>query len=121
MSNPSRWLLLPKQGGGTTQPNVNPTPTTKQQAQCQSLQDLKRHALSYCKDNHTHIMKDADWKTIEEERPDLFEEAVAGVVAESDCAGAHEECLKRGGKRFEIERNSSTADHVGMGGSERQP
>ena len=89
--------------------NVNP-----------SLQDLKRHALSYCKDNHTHIMKDADWKTIEEERPDLFEEAVAGVVAESDC-DAHEECLKKGGKRFEIERNSSTADHVGMGGSERQP
>ena len=30
-------------------------------------------------------MKDADWKTIEEEKPDLFEEAVAGVVAKSDC------------------------------------
>jgi len=80
-------------------------------------QDLKRHALDYCKDNHTHIMKDADWKTIEEEKPDLFEEAVAGVVAESDC-DAHTECLKKGGKRFEIERNSSAVDHVG---GERQP
>ena len=30
-------------------------------------------------------MKDDDWKTIEEEKPDLFEEAVAGVVAKSDC------------------------------------
>ena len=92
--------------------------STWSQVTCPSffLQDLKRHALNYCKDNHTHIMKDADWKTIEEERPDLFEEAVAGVVAESDC-DAHAECLKKGGKRFEIERDSSAADHVG----ERQP
>ena len=84
--------------------------------QASLIQDLKRHALNYCKDNHTHIMKDADWKTIEEEKPDLFEEAVAGVVAESDC-DAHAECLKKGGKRFEMERNSSAAEHVG----ERQP
>ncbi len=71
------------------------------------LQSLKRNALDYCKDNHTHIMKDAHWKTIEEERPELFEEAVAEVVAKSSCDGEHTECIKRGGKRFEIEKNSS--------------
>jgi hypothetical protein len=51
-------------------------------------------------------MKDNDWKTIEEEKPDLFEEAVAEVVAKSSCT-EHTECLKKGGKRFEIEKNSS--------------
>ncbi len=67
---------------------------------------LKKSALSYCKDNHTYIMKDDDWKTIEEERPELFEEAVSEVVAKSSCA-SHTECLKKKGKRYEIEKNSS--------------
>lgn len=51
-------------------------------------------------------MKDEAWKTIEEEKPDLFEEAVSEVVAKSSCAH-HTECLKKKGKRFEIEKNSS--------------
>ena len=51
-------------------------------------------------------MKDETWKTIEEEKPDLFEEAVSEVVAKSSC-NTHTECLKKRGKRFEIEKNSS--------------
>ena len=67
---------------------------------------LKRSALTYCKDNHTYIMKDEDWKTIEEERPELFEEAVSEVVRESDCE-SHGECIKKKGKRYELERRGS--------------
>ncbi len=72
---------------------------------------LKKSALSYCKDNHACIMKDAGWKTIEEEEPELFEEAVSEVVpAEDGLCGSHAECLKRKGKRFEIERESSVTE-----------
>ena len=70
---------------------------------------LKKSVLSYCKDNHTYIMKDEQWKTIEEEKPDLFEEAVSEVMAKTDC-NSHTECLKKKGKRYEIEKNSSTKD-----------
>ncbi len=69
-------------------------------------QRLKKSALSYCRANHTYIMKDADWKVIERERPGLFEEAVAEVIAKDFCE-THTECLKRKGKRYEIEKNSS--------------
>ena len=51
-------------------------------------------------------MKDSAWKTIEEEKPELFEEAVSEVVSKSSCS-SHTECLKKKGKRFEIEKNSS--------------
>ena len=77
---------------------------------------LRRSALEYCRDNHTYIMKDSDWKTIEEERPGLFQEAVREAVGGGKDKGeeegeglcsSHEECLKRRGKRYEIERNSS--------------
>lgn len=69
-------------------------------------QKLKKSALGYCKSNHTYIMKDDQWKTIEEEKPGLFEEAVSEVINKNMCQ-AHEECLKKSGKRFEFERNSS--------------
>ncbi|TRY61885.1 hypothetical protein TCAL_08281 [Tigriopus californicus] len=69
-------------------------------------QKLKKSALGYCKSNHTYIMKDDQWKTIEEEKPGLFEEAVSEVINKNMCQ-AHEECLKKSGKRYEFERNSS--------------
>ncbi len=72
---------------------------------------LKKSALSYCKDNHSYIMKDRHWKTIEEEKPELFEEAVSGVVANAECE-CHTECLKKKGKRFEFERNSSIPEEL---------
>ncbi|CAB4068134.1 SPOP [Lepeophtheirus salmonis] len=46
-------------------------------------EDLKKSALTYCKDNVWYIMKDEQWKVIEEEKPDLFEEAVSKVVKDS--------------------------------------
>lgn len=67
---------------------------------------LKKSALGYCKDNHNYIMKDDHWKTIEEENPVLFEEAVAEVVNKEEC-NSHSECVKKGGKRYEIEKASS--------------
>eukprot|EP00096_Caligus_rogercresseyi_P011269 TRINITY_DN4387_c0_g1_i1.p1 TRINITY_DN4387_c0_g1~~TRINITY_DN4387_c0_g1_i1.p1 ORF type:complete len:446 (-),score=162.99 TRINITY_DN4387_c0_g1_i1:532-1869(-) len=68
-------------------------------------EDLKKSALTYCKDNVWYIMKDEQWKVIEEEKPDLFEEAVSKVV--KDSCFSHTECLKKKGKRFEMEKYSS--------------
>lgn len=70
-------------------------------------QGLKQTALDFCQENHTYIMKDDQWKVIEEEKPDLFQEAVAKVV-DKDLCECHSECLKVKGKRFEFEKNSST-------------
>jgi len=69
---------------------------------------LKSSALKYCKDNHNYIVKDHAWKTIEEEKPGLFEEAVTRVVGdESSVCKEHSECIKKKGKRYEIEKASS--------------
>ena len=67
------------------------------------------YTLFLFQDNHTYIMKDEAWKTIEEEKPDLFEEAVSEVVSKNACS-THTECLKKKGKRYEIERNSSAPE-----------
>ena len=48
-------------------------------ADTHSCQGLKSNALKYCKDNHNYIVKDTNWKTIEEEKPNLFQEAVTKV------------------------------------------
>ena len=73
-----------------------------------ACQRLKDSALKYCKDNHNYIVKDSQWKTIEEEKPGLFEEAVTRVTGdESTVCREHTECIKKRGKRFEIERASS--------------
>lgn len=63
---------------------------------------LKKTALAYCGENHSYIMKDSRWKVIEEEKPDLFEEAIS-VVAGGIC-DSHEECLKKAGNRYECEK-----------------
>ena len=62
-----------------------------------SCRDLKRVALAYCGENHNYIMKDTKWKTIEKERPELFEEAIAHVAP--DTCSQHAECLRKGGNR----------------------
>lgn len=67
--------------------------------------NLKKSAINYCRDNDRYIMKDAQWKTIEEEKPDLFEEAIAEVAKES--CNKHIECLKKKGKRFELEKTEA--------------
>ena len=73
-----------------------------------SCDGLKDSALNYCKDNHNYIIKDSHWKTIEEEKPGLFEEAVTKVVGdETTVCREHSECIKKKGKRYEIERASS--------------
>ena len=43
------------------------------------------------------MLQDSKWKTIEEENPDLFAEAIA-LVAPETCS-QHVECLKKGGNR----------------------
>lgn len=63
---------------------------------------LKKTALAYCGENHSYIMKDSRWKVIEEEKPDLFEEAIS-VVAGGKC-DSHMECLKKAGNRYECEK-----------------
>jgi len=68
-------------------------------------QNLKRTALSYCNENHSYIMKDSRWKIIEEENPDLFEEAIAEIAPET--CSKHAECLKSGGNRYETEKENS--------------
>lgn len=68
-------------------------------------QDLKRTALSYCSENHSYIMKDSRWKIIEEENPELFEEAIAEIAPET--CNKHAECLKKGGNRYETEKENS--------------
>jgi len=72
---------------------------------------LKKAALTYCGDNHSYIMKDSKWKTIEKENPDLFEEAIS-VVAPDTC-NKHSECLKKGGNRYEAEK-SVTKGSLGL-------
>ena len=74
-------------------------------ADSHSCHGLKSDALKYCQDNHNYIVKDAHWKAIEAEVPGLFEEAVTKVRG-SGC-DSHAECVKKKGKRFEIERASS--------------
>lgn len=63
---------------------------------------LKKTALAYCGENHSYIIKDSRWKVIEEEKPDLFEEAIS-VVAGGKC-DSHMECLKKAGNRYECEK-----------------
>jgi len=72
-----------------------------------SCSQLKRSALTYCGENHSYIMKDSKWKTIEEENPDLFAEAIA-LVAPETCS-QHVECLKKGGNRYDAEKNSKSS------------
>ena len=79
-----------------------------------SCHGLKTSALKYCKDNHNYIVKDSNWKAIEEDRPNLFQEAVTKVVGGGGPCPTHQECIKKKGKRYEIERASSiirSTDH----------
>ncbi|XP_023332541.1 speckle-type POZ protein-like B [Eurytemora carolleeae] len=69
-----------------------------------SCKELKRSALTYCGENHSYIIKDSKWKTMEKENPQLFAEAVALVAPES--CDKHAECLKKGGNRYEVEKSS---------------
>lgn len=71
---------------------------------------LKRFALNFCKENHNYIMKDKHWKAIEDEKPDLFAEVISKVLGDDEaggCCQVHAECIKKSGKRFEFERQSS--------------
>lgn len=77
------------------------------QHQCRHL---KKSALRFCKDNYAYIMKDDDWKMIEKEKPDLFTEAISEVLKMQECNGSHTECIKKSGKRFQFEKNSSVVD-----------
>jgi len=70
-------------------------------AECNHCPSLKKSALSYCCEHIQYIIKDSVWKTIEEERPSLFEEAVAEV--EPVTCGSHTECIKME-NRYQMER-----------------
>jgi speckle-type POZ protein len=63
---------------------------------------LKKTALAYCGENHSYIIKDSRWKVIEEEKPDLFEEAISAVAG--GVCDSHTECLKKAGNRYECEK-----------------
>jgi len=65
-------------------------------------QNLKKTALSYCNENHSYIIKDSRWKIIEEENPDLFEEAISEIAPET--CHTHTDCIKNGGNRYETEK-----------------
>jgi hypothetical protein len=65
-------------------------------------QDLKKTALSYCNENHSYIMKDSRWKIIEEENPDLFEEAISQIAPET--CNKHTDCIRNGSNRYETEK-----------------
>lgn len=65
-------------------------------------QDLKKTALSYCNENHSYIMKDSRWKIIEEENPDLFEEAISQIAPET--CSKHTDCIRNGSSRYETEK-----------------
>lgn len=67
--------------------------------------DLKKTALSYCSENHSYIMKDSRWKIIEEEKPELFEEAIAEIAPET--CSKHTDCIKKGGNRYETEKEGN--------------
>ena len=55
----------------------------------------------------TFSPQDSRWKVIEEEKPDLFEEAIS-VVAGEKC-DKHTECLKKAGNRYECEKAEKMA------------
>ncbi len=63
----------------------------------------------------TFSPQDSRWKVIEEEKPDLFEEA-RPVVAGEKC-DKQTECLKKAGKRYECEK--AEKQHM-EGGKSRQ-
>jgi len=65
-------------------------------------QNLKKAALSYCSENHSYIMKDSRWKIIEEENPDLFEEAISEIAPET--CNSHTDCIRKGWNRYETEK-----------------
>ena len=70
--------------------------------------NLKKTALSYCNENHSYIMKDSRWKIIEEENPDLFEEAISEIAPET--CSQHTDCIKKGGNRYETEKEQCCKD-----------
>jgi len=60
-----------------------------------NCQNLKLSALKYCKLYKEYIFKDETWNKIEEERPDLYDEALL-LVAPTSCRGSdHVECVRR--------------------------
>jgi len=72
-----------------------------------SCQHLKKAALSYCSENHSYIMKDSQWKIIEEENPKLYSQAISEIAPE-ECS-KHVECIKRGGNRYETEKENAAS------------
>ena len=72
-----------------------------------SCQHLKKAALSYCSENHSYIMKDSQWKIIEEENPKLYSQAISEIAPE-ECS-KHVECIKRGGNRYETEKENAVS------------
>merc|ERR1712130_201798 len=70
-----------------------------------SCHHLKKAALSYCSENHSYIMKDSQWKIIEEENPKLYSQAISEIAPET--CSKHVECIKRGGNRYETEKENA--------------
>merc|ERR1719505_62743 len=58
-----------------------------------SCQHLKKAALSYCSENHSYIMKDSQWKIMEEENPKLYSQAISEIAPET--CSKHVDCIKR--------------------------
>jgi len=69
-----------------------------------SCHHLKKAALSYCSENHSYIMKDSQWKIMEEENPALYSQAISEIAPET--CSKHVECIARGGNRYETEKES---------------
>jgi len=72
-----------------------------------SCQHLKKAALSYCSENHSYIMKDSQWKIIEEENPKLYSQAISEIAPET--CSKHVDCIKRGGNRYETEKENAAS------------
>ena len=74
-----------------------------------SCHHLKKAALSYCSENHSYIMKDSQWKIMEEENPTLYSQAISEIAPET--CSKHVECIARGGNRYETEKESGKKKH----------
>ena len=74
-----------------------------------SCHHLKKTALSYCSENHSYIMKDSQWKIMEEENPTLYSQAISEIAPET--CSKHVECIARGGNRYETEKESGKKKH----------
>ena len=72
-----------------------------------SCHHLKKAALSYCSENHSYIMKDSQWKIIEEENPKLYSQAISEIAPET--CSKHVDCIKRGGNRYETEKENAAS------------